>query len=828
MWQVASVIVIAADVAVQLFFMSCPEARPYIQNHFYKLPAVSRVAGFSLTKRTRKSLTEEGGASPDHHHNLSAYDNPAFAGGQDALDVEEGKAKYSPKKNQSPGKKQSPTKDGNKKTWASLPSRDFPDGLHRQGSCGSLDNNYLHMGPEMESVWLQSQDIIGLGFNISGNMRDGIYVSQVHNRGPAIESGKIKVGDRIVSVTIAYDNIVYEDALTILSYASPYPVKVTLQKERTVSPENRSSSTEQLNHPLYRSQSLDALQRISKEPPFKPKRTQSEMKSETRRESPKKAADRKSKALSQTYSGSSSSARVDVTDDITVHAPIVESPVKGANNHHHQEVLVAQASQIVQSASPGIAEAHVELEDETTPSTGRKKSKLDTEAAREFASLMDQVLDDKRGDEDEVLVQQTAASVSVSPKTPPSKPQRKKKPSNSSLSSFDMPDAQEQDDGVEETISAVAASTAQALPRGFEPQGPEVEEEEIQPSFVKREVVIGNDMIQFEPKEHEERAEKRPPSPDTLAGFTMLDYTPPRQPEWEEVQEDVIEASVAALERLIAMNAFPPGTQGWAGIQRGGKQGGIHDDFLPTDVREALNGEHPNRSAHARSDSSSSSEASSRGRGRARAPRGGVAFEVRDDVMTGRPVAVEIKSRDSSASTSRSTSRDRMVRASSLRDAEHAQHHENKENRDEGLDWSGKRLVRAGSFSEIHQVDSVSDWTDKNVLNDDDDNSTTSGKRSTADLNAESDSEVEPPRVLPGRDIFKARENLANMSDLSNSISSSRSSSPAVTTNGPDVTSSGGLPALKSTSGGVDLAPTSDNNANSKTITFTLDGDADC
>lgn len=49
-------------------------------------------------------------------------------------------------------------------------------------------------GPEMVSVWLQSQDIIGLGFNISGNMRDGIYVSQVHNRGPAVESGKIKVG----------------------------------------------------------------------------------------------------------------------------------------------------------------------------------------------------------------------------------------------------------------------------------------------------------------------------------------------------------------------------------------------------------------------------------------------------------------------------------------------------------------------------------------------------------------------------------------------------------------------------------------------------------
>ena len=58
-------------------------------------------------------------------------------------------------------------------------------------------STFLHdifQDPEIESVWLQSQDFIGLGFNIAGSMRDGIFVSQVHNRGPAIESGKFKVG----------------------------------------------------------------------------------------------------------------------------------------------------------------------------------------------------------------------------------------------------------------------------------------------------------------------------------------------------------------------------------------------------------------------------------------------------------------------------------------------------------------------------------------------------------------------------------------------------------------------------------------------------------
>ena len=48
--------------------------------------------------------------------------------------------------------------------------------------------------PEVIQVSLQSQDIIGLGFNISGSLSEGIFVSQVHNRGPASESGKVQVG----------------------------------------------------------------------------------------------------------------------------------------------------------------------------------------------------------------------------------------------------------------------------------------------------------------------------------------------------------------------------------------------------------------------------------------------------------------------------------------------------------------------------------------------------------------------------------------------------------------------------------------------------------
>lgn len=68
-----------------------------------------------------------------------------------------------------------------------------------------------------------------------------------------------------------------------------------------------SDSNENLSHPLYRSQSLDALQRIGKEPLFKPKRTLSEMKPETRKDSAraKKLQELQSEALNEGANGQS-------------------------------------------------------------------------------------------------------------------------------------------------------------------------------------------------------------------------------------------------------------------------------------------------------------------------------------------------------------------------------------------------------------------------------------------------------------------------------------------------------------------------------------------
>ncbi|XP_022909272.2 putative leucine-rich repeat-containing protein DDB_G0290503 [Onthophagus taurus] len=114
---------------------------------------------------------------------------------------------------------------------------------------------------EIKVVSLRSHDFTGLGFNICGNMRNGIFIKDVLQHGPASESGKLNPGDRITSVTINFEHMVYEDALTILSYASPYEVVVQATNGKL------SAGTTQCArpvHPLYKSASSTDLLQINR------------------------------------------------------------------------------------------------------------------------------------------------------------------------------------------------------------------------------------------------------------------------------------------------------------------------------------------------------------------------------------------------------------------------------------------------------------------------------------------------------------------------------------------------------------------------------------
>lgn len=72
-------------------------------------------------------------------------------------------------------------------------------------------------------------------------------------------------GDRISSVKISFRNMVYEDALTILSYASPYDVELEVEnggsgsKPTTLLKKSVGPSPIRICHPLYRSQSIPEI-----------------------------------------------------------------------------------------------------------------------------------------------------------------------------------------------------------------------------------------------------------------------------------------------------------------------------------------------------------------------------------------------------------------------------------------------------------------------------------------------------------------------------------------------------------------------------------------
>ncbi|OCT68454.1 hypothetical protein XELAEV_18039755mg [Xenopus laevis] len=69
------------------------------------------------------------------------------------------------------------------------------------------------------------------GFTITGGREQGIIVSQVLKESPHSDIFCIKEGDQLLSATIYFDNITYEDALKILQQSEPYKVQFNLKRK---------------------------------------------------------------------------------------------------------------------------------------------------------------------------------------------------------------------------------------------------------------------------------------------------------------------------------------------------------------------------------------------------------------------------------------------------------------------------------------------------------------------------------------------------------------------------------------------------------------------
>uniref|UniRef100_A0A182YEB6 PDZ domain-containing protein n=1 Tax=Anopheles stephensi TaxID=30069 RepID=A0A182YEB6_ANOST len=155
----------------------------------------------------------------------------------------------------------------------------------------TVDDSYVNVTtPRLVS--LRGSDFTGLGVEVYGGLKEGIFVKKVMPQGPA--AGIVSTGDRITSITIDFRHIVQEDAMTILSYASPYNVQLELVSgTKPVLPQTQSPKPghQSLTHPLYRSSSqsdLNTIERNSRKKLF-PGEDASPLKMDNRPASPGKA-----------------------------------------------------------------------------------------------------------------------------------------------------------------------------------------------------------------------------------------------------------------------------------------------------------------------------------------------------------------------------------------------------------------------------------------------------------------------------------------------------------------------------------------------------------
>ncbi|KOB68512.1 Abnormal long morphology protein 1 [Operophtera brumata] len=109
----------------------------------------------------------------------------------------------------------------------------------------SKDDTHLQRA-RVRHVKLWARDFTGLGFRCGGGARDGLHVHSVLRSGPAA-AARLQPGDKIKSIKIEFTGTPLEDAVGILSLASPYPVELEIVEGGRVSGAGRA-----VHHPLLK------------------------------------------------------------------------------------------------------------------------------------------------------------------------------------------------------------------------------------------------------------------------------------------------------------------------------------------------------------------------------------------------------------------------------------------------------------------------------------------------------------------------------------------------------------------------------------------------
>ncbi|XP_068194220.1 protein AHNAK2-like [Antennarius striatus] len=85
--------------------------------------------------------------------------------------------------------------------------------------------------PESEVIVKTTKDGSGEGLVYGGGGKEGIFIKGVVPESPASKSLGLKEGDQVLSATVYFDNMSYEDAIQILDHAQAYKVKLCLKRK---------------------------------------------------------------------------------------------------------------------------------------------------------------------------------------------------------------------------------------------------------------------------------------------------------------------------------------------------------------------------------------------------------------------------------------------------------------------------------------------------------------------------------------------------------------------------------------------------------------------
>ncbi|XP_023561421.1 protein AHNAK2 [Octodon degus] len=84
---------------------------------------------------------------------------------------------------------------------------------------------------EATEVTLKTEVEVGAsGYSVTGGGEQGIFVKQVLKDSSAAKIFNLREGDQLLSATIFFDDIKYEDALKILQYSEPYKVQFQIKR----------------------------------------------------------------------------------------------------------------------------------------------------------------------------------------------------------------------------------------------------------------------------------------------------------------------------------------------------------------------------------------------------------------------------------------------------------------------------------------------------------------------------------------------------------------------------------------------------------------------